>query len=385
MLKTSPKFSWLKNFSVSNLFNSFPLGTFTKLSTFVLVSFLLAGQVGGQTFSLITPALQQKLALTNLLKTLGLDSSLKANAQAASSVSSGLSSSISSNGGSTVSSLLSSNTSLASNASSRVSSSLLTSISSSLLNSSSNNSATSPLSSTSTSSVSGIVPTVAAISFGTGLNLNVAVQCVDSADDGTFSIVIGYNSTAPRKEITIGALVPNRPVIHTHFDRLDKDTLDYNDPNITTKLSGPITYFKGVSGTAGASSTVADQKAMIIQGQGTETVVWNFTVDGVSYRVGANKDYGAKCNKPTIKTVNAADNIIPPIDNKYIVYDYSNIFNIDNTFFLATENESQEAGAQVKFYSTATRDKNKPTSLWYMDTTTSQIKSKVDGFFIEPI
>jgi hypothetical protein len=82
-------------------------------------------------------------------------------------------------------------------------------------------------------------------------SIEASVQCVDSSADGTFSVVIGYTSNVIRKEITSSKLSPNRPVIHTHFDRLDKNTLDFNDPNITTKLSGPITYFKGVGSTGG--------------------------------------------------------------------------------------------------------------------------------------
>jgi Ricin-type beta-trefoil lectin domain/Cytolethal distending toxin A/C domain len=247
-------------------------------------------------------------------------------------------------------------------------------------------------------------------------SIEASVQCVDSSADGTFSVVIGYTSNVIRKELTSSKLSPNRPVIHTHFDRLDKNTLDFNDPNITTKLSGPITYFKGVGsngnvgvsstsssstigGTSSASTTssisttssnissanstniVAEQKAMVIQGQGTETISWEFIVDGKTYTIYANKDYAVKCQKPTVQIIdgNAAANLIPPVDPKYIVYEYSNIFNNDNKYFLATENESAEAGTQVKFYSTATRDVNKPTSLWYMDTTTSQIKLKATG------
>jgi Ricin-type beta-trefoil lectin domain/Cytolethal distending toxin A/C domain len=223
------------------------------------------------------------------------------------------------------------------------------------------------------------LPTFISANFGVNKSIEASVQCVDSSADGTFSVVIGYKSNIARKELTSSKLSPNRPVIHTYFDRLDKNTLDFNDPNIATKLSGPITYFKGIS-----NSQTIEQKAMVIQGQGTETINWEFVVDGKTYTIYANKDYAVKCQKPTVQTIdgNAAANLIPPVDPKYIVYEYSNIFNNDNNYFLATENEYNEAGSEVKFYSTATRNVNKPTSLWYYDSNTFQIKSKVNNMCI---
>ena len=58
-------------------------GTFTKLITFVLVSFLLTFQIAGQAGNLISPAFEQKSAISNLLRTLGLENKIKASAQTA--------------------------------------------------------------------------------------------------------------------------------------------------------------------------------------------------------------------------------------------------------------------------------------------------------------
>ena len=58
--------------------------TFTNISTFVLVLFLLVTQIGGQTGNLISPALKQKIVLDDLLRTLGLDKEIKASAESTS-------------------------------------------------------------------------------------------------------------------------------------------------------------------------------------------------------------------------------------------------------------------------------------------------------------
>ena len=348
----------------------FYLKKINRLPAFVIIALLVGSQISFTSLSLLTPFIQQKSAMSSLMKMLNLDK-IKAEATPSTAVSSS-----SSTGATSSSSATSSKSSVISSASSKISSASSTTTSTSANSNSAASSQSSSVLSWSSYQPMVVIPTFVGVNFGVNQSVDVAVKCVDSSDDGTFSLIIGYGSNQARKEITASALSPNRPVIHTHFDRLDKNALDFNDPNITTKLSGPITYFKGTVG-----QPTSEEKAMVIQGQGDETVKWEFTVDGKNYVVGANKTYATKCVKPTVQTIdgNNPANLTPPIDPKYVVYEYSNIFNNDSNYFLATENEYSEAGSKVKFYSKATRDFNKPTSLWYYDTNTFQIKSKVNN------
>ena len=82
---SSPKTIWSK---ISTTFSKYSLPTdikanFVKLATFVLVSFLLASQITGHAGNLISPGFEQKAVITNLLRSLGLDDSIKASAQVA--------------------------------------------------------------------------------------------------------------------------------------------------------------------------------------------------------------------------------------------------------------------------------------------------------------
>ncbi len=361
----SPMFKSISN-SIGSVLNSS-----RRLPALSVLTILVLSQLSFTTLNLLTPFIKQQNAMSSLMKMLKLDK-VKAEATGRTAVSS--SSALSSaNSSLTVSGSSRSSTLSSSSTSSSSVSNGTTIVSSSSLSNSNSSSATSISWSSYQPMV--VIPTFIGMNYGINQSVDVAVKCVDSSDDGTFSLVIGYGSNQDRKEITSSILSPNRPVIHTHFDRLDKDTLDFNDPNITTKLSGPITYFKG---TAGQPTT--EEKAMVIQGQGDETIKWEFTVSGKNYTVGANKTYPTKCIKPTVQNITGdASNLSVPIDPKYIVYEYSNIFNNDSNYFLATENEYTEAGSKVKFYNKTTRDANKPTSLWYYDTNTFQIKSKVNN------
>ena len=360
--------------STSGLTSNLTDNLTTKFLTAMVVLLLIVSQLGSNVLGMLSPVVAQKSATANILKMLGVGGlgNIQANAQAVTSSSttsskSSLSSTIVSSSKTTTSSLTSSlvsssskNPTVPNSTSSATSSgqsnitSTQTSSSRSSLATSSQVSSSSQSSNSKSSSSQSSTSSSAMISYPTSLNITesgiastVAVDCVDDGDPinvngvstPTFSLVFKYTNTSGRIEIDNSRLVPSRPVIHTHFDRRDKDSLNYNDPNITTKLSGPITYLKGVSSntsspnggnpTATSNAITTEPKAMVIQGQGNEIVLWKFNIlDGMGraivdpktglakeYTVGTDKNFKTKCPKPQVKIVDTKAPVSSPATN----------------------------------------------------------------------
>jgi Ricin-type beta-trefoil lectin domain len=168
-----------------------------------------------------------------------------------------------------------------------------------------------------------------------GINLTVAVACTDDGEmvsgQQSFSMVVQYTNNGGRVELVNSRLIPDRLVIHTHFDRKDKDTLNYSDANISTKLSGPVTYVKpAVNGIP-----AVEPRAMIIQGLGSETVSWKFNILDATgnpiknaaglprdFEVATDRNFATKCAKPTVKIVDTTNPPVNTIDPKYVLPDY---------------------------------------------------------------
>jgi hypothetical protein len=286
---------------------------------------------------------------------------------------------------------------VSSSSSSRSSSSATLSLSSRSSRSTNNSSSTSSLTSSSCSFAPFIsTPTEQIVKDTTnaleGLDFRVFVECVDDGPNGTFSAVFGYtnNKTNRVDFATIGStaadiastsrLVPDRPVIHTHFDIKKIKDLVAGSTDETPIKNTAITYLQGVStntlsslssalssnnSTTNSSSSVnpnssansssssrssssnsnsnssssrssssvsnstnpqsssasanstssqanpnsrTESRAMIAEGQGTETLKWSFSVKNAAgitkeYTIGADKTFAKKCPKPEVKTI----------------------------------------------------------------------------------
>ena len=151
------------------------------------------------------------------------------------------------------------------------------------------------------------------------IDLRVFVECTDKGLDNSFSVVFGYENLGRRINLahnyllenpnlfnptnqilettSTSRLVPNRPAIHTHFDNQKLGEIDNSNSNLSTEqkeksigTNGSITYLKG---------NILENKAMISEGQGTETLMWKFVlptnltgkIKNKEYSLGASRDF----------------------------------------------------------------------------------------------
>jgi hypothetical protein len=144
-----------------------------------------------------------------------------------------------------------------------------------------------------------------------GSSLSTFVYCVEplqavkpkkgqKSEPAKFNAVFGYNNKLDsRIDLQQSFLKPARGVIHSHLSpKLDLNGLDYNDPNLAQKLSGPVQYFM-----PGKQNT-----AMIVEGVGNENVVWTIEFTDSNGKIhrktaSANAQYAKKCDsKPLVNS-----------------------------------------------------------------------------------
>jgi hypothetical protein len=117
-------------------------------------------------------------------------------------------------------------------------------------------------------------------------DFSLFVYCVEDMSGGGFNAVFGYeNRASERVNLEESYLTPKRPVIHSHFQvELPKNS-DYNDPNLIQHVSGPIRYL----------NSGKDTKAMVVQAENGDNVVWSVKAGGKNVTATASIDYSKKC------------------------------------------------------------------------------------------
>ena len=292
-----------------------------------------------------------------------------------------------------ISSVSSNSNSFAQNKNSSTNSSLIT-------NSSSNSSSDSSNSSNSSNSSSFVpisTPSQVVVRDGSGLDFKVFVECVDDGDsildatgkatgERTFSVVFGYTNnvqlsysntnygiTAGKTKLNNSRLVPDRPVIHTHFDTTVNSQNSGQNSDQNPAISIP---FNSAPANAIGFLYASDDlkkpntnRSMIVEGRTNETVKWTFGVpmnnSGSTpaykeFTIGANRDYNKKCPKAEVKVIQPnSTTTFDKVDPKYVLADSSSSSsNIGNSSSSSVTNQNSNSSSNSS--SNSTRDVNAP-------------------------